>query len=440
MGINDLAVGRKDIYRIDPRIITILPGFNVRQPSPDKDSHIRFLADSIKEVGVKIPLTIRMENETPCVVDGECRLLASMLAISEGADIQSIPVMMEDRYASNEDRVMTMLTCNGGKPLTIGEKGEAYKRLLAWGWDEAKIAQKNGVSIQSVKSALTFSSLAPELRQMVNDGLVSATLVNQTVAENGENQAIETLKDAVESSTKAGKKKVTKRQIIGNDEVKCAVNWKIQGMKCYLMLKEIYETPMTKKDMLWERISAAGTLLAELEEKLTGKKVIGFKFEPCEIGYSHFMEEFIKKVGVIKEFSSDNKACIVEFDCNNSYYYPADQIEAHLVEDEEGVKEEIKQELSKNKVLICNSDLKIEDEIPTFSDGVMMLVSDDENTWYEREVVLKSNEGFYVKGLITSSLVFWKYAKPLEPTKEEQLTAILGSSEKVSQIMELFKN
>ena len=31
------------------------------------------------------------------------------------------------------------------------------------------------------------------------------------------------------------------------------------------------------------------------------------------------------------------------------------------------------------------------------------------------------------------------YAKPLEPTKEEQLAAILGSSDKVSEIMELFK-
>jgi len=95
---------------------------------------------------------------------------------------------------------------------------------------------------------------------------------------------------------------------------------------------------------------------------------------------------------------------------NDWWNYPADQIEAHLVED----------------------------EIPTLSDGVMMLVSNDGRDWLEREVIGKKNEIFYAwNGYVIFN---WKYAKPIEPTKEEQLTAILGSDEKVSQIMELFKN
>jgi len=149
-------------------------------------------------------------------------------------------------------------------------------------------------------------------------------------------------------------------------------------------------------------------------EKLIGKKVKGFKFDYSkECSYNNNMDSYIGKVGIIHSKNRDYECYSVLFDnAKKEWSYPADQIEAHLVED----------------------------EIPTLTDGVMMLVSDDNKTWYEREVVLKSNEGFYVKGLITSSLVFWKYAKPIEPTKEEQLTAILGSDEKVSEIMELFKN
>lgn len=153
-------------------------------------------------------------------------------------------------------------------------------------------------------------------------------------------------------------------------------------------------------------------------EKLIGKKVKGFKFEPKinSIHYSDKMHKYIKKEGVIDYYNEYNDSYLIKFKDENSFSYPADQIEAHLVED----------------------------EIPTLSDGVMMLVSDDGKQWDERKVVLKSNKGlnkgFYIEGILTSSLVFFRYAKPIEPTKEEQLTAILGSSDKVSEIMELFKN
>jgi len=144
------------------------------------------------------------------------------------------------------------------------------------------------------------------------------------------------------------------------------------------------------------------------QKKLIGRKVKGFEYKTVQFDE---IIKYVGQIGTIDTYSKNNNMFIVKFE-HAFVYYPADQIEAHLVED----------------------------EIPTLSYGVMMLVSVDENNWYERKVVLKSNEGFYVKGLITSSLVFWKYAKPLEPTKEEQLTAILGNSDKVSEIMELFKN
>jgi len=174
-------------------------------------------------------------------------------------------------------------------------------------------------------------------------------------------------------------------------------------------------------------------------QELIGKEVRGFKFEGRKgCTFNANMIDVVGLKGEIEIYEIELNSFKVRFSDMMTWHYPADQIEAHLVEDEEDIKEEIKQELSKNKVLICNIDLKIEDEIPTLSDGVMMLVSDDEERWHKRKVIGK--KGIKIIAWYDNQLISWTYAKPLEPTKEEQLTAILGSSEKVSEIMELFKN
>ena len=85
------------------------------------------------------------------------------------------------------------------------------------------------------------------------------------------------------------------------------------------------------------------------------------------------------------------------------------------------------------------NNLKVEDEIPTLSDGVMMLVSNNNDIFEEREVFFKYDNKVFAK-IGDFSFTWYKFYKPLEPTKEERLTSILGSSDKVSEIMELFKN
>jgi len=146
-------------------------------------------------------------------------------------------------------------------------------------------------------------------------------------------------------------------------------------------------------------------------EKLIGKKVRGFKFEGNNnFFYDDEMDRHIGEEGIIKKYNDRNKSFAVEFKRCLLWAYPVDQIEAHLVED----------------------------EIPTLSDGVMMLVSDNEERWHKRKVIGK--KGIKTIAWYDEQLVSWSYCKPIEPTKEEQLAAILGSSEKVSEIMELFKN
>ena len=133
-------------------------------------------------------------------------------------------------------------------------------------------------------------------------------------------------------------------------------------------------------------------------EELIGKKVRGFKFGlKYTCGYLGYMDKFIGKIGVIDCYFEYNNSFLVNFGECNKWSYPADQIEAHLVVD----------------------------EIPTFT-------KEDLRTAYK----IGFDIGIFNKK-ISSDKSFEEWFD--KKTKEEQLTAILGSSEKVSEIMELFK-
>jgi hypothetical protein len=268
MAIKDLIIKRSDMYQVDPTILREAPGWNVRLPGPDLDAHIRFLADSIKNEGVREPLTCYLEDDTLFVTNGHCRLKATLLAISEGAEILSVPMKLEDRYSNEPDRVLSMITRNTGKPLTALETAEVIKRLMKFGWAADMIVAKTGYSISQIKNFLELSAAPDEILAMVNNGEVSATLATKIVKEKGAAEAVEVLKGAVETSKQAGKKKATQRDIANIKKKK--VNWNVQGKKLYDHMKGIYETPVINRNLVFEKIANTGELLAEIEEQMDG--------------------------------------------------------------------------------------------------------------------------------------------------------------------------
>jgi ParB-like chromosome segregation protein Spo0J len=263
MAIKDLIVGRSDLYRVDPNILNEDPGWNARRQRPDLDTHIRMLADSIKEVGVKETLTCYIKDDVLFVTDGHCRLRATMLAISEGCEIKSVPMKLEDRYSNEADRTLSMITRNSGLPLTQLEIADVVKRLLAFGWEMNQIAAKTGFSISHINNMLNLSSAPEEIVKMVQDGEVSATLAQKIVREKGSAEAVEVLKSAVDTSKKAGKKKTTEKDLNSVKEKK--VSWRYFGPLLYNLMKEIYDTPATDKNKVFQKIAEAGEVLGEIE-------------------------------------------------------------------------------------------------------------------------------------------------------------------------------
>lgn len=220
--LKDLAIGTKDLYMLSPDIITEEPGWNARIEGPELDGHIRQLADSIKEIGVQEPVTVYQKGDTIILTNGHCRLMAVRLAISEGADILSIPCRVEDRYSNDADRVLSLITRNSGKPLSPLEQSSVIKRLTAFGWSVAQIATKTGFSVSHVNNLLVLSGAPAAVTDMVSQGQVSATAAVKTIRKHKE-KATEVLQTA--KTTAGAGKKVTEKHIAPAP----GINWSVYG-------------------------------------------------------------------------------------------------------------------------------------------------------------------------------------------------------------------
>lgn len=210
MSIKKIAEGRSDLYRIAPQNLKVKEGWNVR----DVESlDLEDLKVSIKELGVKQPLTVQTEGENIFVTDGHRRYFAVMELIAEGVEIKTVPVQVEDRYSNAADHIASMIVRNSGKPLTALEQARVFKRLLDYGLTETEVAAKVGKSRQWVISMLELNAAPEDLKSLVKTGKVTATLAQQTLAKEGGEKATETLTKAVKKAEAEGKTKATAKHV-----------------------------------------------------------------------------------------------------------------------------------------------------------------------------------------------------------------------------------
>jgi ParB/RepB/Spo0J family partition protein len=201
---------RQDYYLLDPRSIKVEPGYNVRDLSTSEaQGKLQELARSIASIGVQQPLTVRLKGEEVFVVAGHRRLAATMIAIRAGAEIKTIPCMGEPKGTSEEDRTADLIVSNSSDPLKALEVAAAIKRLVAFGWDNAKIAERCGwASAQTVENHLALLSAPEDVKSMVRNGEVSPSVAREVVRKHGEKAGV-VLDDAKKQAASEGKSRVT---------------------------------------------------------------------------------------------------------------------------------------------------------------------------------------------------------------------------------------
>jgi hypothetical protein len=158
-----------------------------------------------------------------------------------------------------------------------------------------------------------------------------------------------------------------------------------------------------------------------MKQELIGKKVKGLKFEAKK--YNGLpnnkveMPSFIGEVGLIQYYNSMRDSYHVEFINGDTWQYPAELIEQHLVDESE---------TSNIKSIQLNGkdiDLKTKrfaesnplDNIPIMGEGVLMEVSDNEIKWYEAEVYCKIKESYIAKLKIENFISQWELVRPITP-------------------------
>lgn len=211
ISIRELSKGKRDLWKLDPRIIKIKPEWNCRADTPELHEHISTIAKSICEIGYlqDKPLVVFQEEGIFYVSDGHCRLKATMAAIEAGAEIESVPVVTEPQGANDMDRVLGMLTRNSGLSLTPLEQGSVYKRLAAFGLDGYEIARRTGRSARYVDNIFALMEATAETHASVVAKEVAPSVVAKAVKKLGPAKAGLAIKEAIGLAKENGQSKAT---------------------------------------------------------------------------------------------------------------------------------------------------------------------------------------------------------------------------------------
>lgn len=207
------AVKKKTIYQMDPRLLQVEAGFNIRIDTPKYRASIQAMADAWK-AGSDMPAIV-VAKGTQTITDGHRRYFGAMLAIEQGHDILRVDVM--EKEANEEQRLDYMLGSGEGIQYSTLEKGLAYLRYVAWGYSKEEIARRRNVSVTHVEQALKLATADRELQRLVAHELVTVSAALEAIREHGNKagQYLKELSDNAPSEVSEGgevrKKKVSRR-------------------------------------------------------------------------------------------------------------------------------------------------------------------------------------------------------------------------------------
>ena len=122
-----------------------------------------------------------------------------------GCGIDLIPVVVTEGRTM-ADMTVGLVKQNQGRPLAPIEVAVVVKRLTAWGWDAAKVADRLDLSMPYVKELLGLINAPEALVALVQDGTVSASTAAKAIKKVGAKKASEAIVAKVEEKVEEAKK------------------------------------------------------------------------------------------------------------------------------------------------------------------------------------------------------------------------------------------
>jgi len=216
--LRDLKTSARDQLMMDPRILVVDDKHNPRDYTrAENHDHLEEIKRSIKantidgKFGILQPLLIRFDpvRKAAVVVDGECRLRATLELIAEGMEVDSIPTIQVSGD-KEEDRLLVAIVANTGKSLSKWELGTAFQRFHNLGWSPEKVAYRTGYNERFISEAMELADAPDDVKEMLSSQAVTPSLALAELRANGA-AAVENLKAAAGAAKASGKKGPAKR-------------------------------------------------------------------------------------------------------------------------------------------------------------------------------------------------------------------------------------
>ncbi|SOE69998.1 ParB-like nuclease domain-containing protein [Burkholderia sp. OK233] len=209
--------GSSDLWTVPPDQIHFDPRDNVRPLDPDR---VRHMANLIKVNGYdrKQPLGCFVRKvggeDRIYVYAGQHRYHGALLAISEGAQIDRLPIVIDEAKSVNRTNLIYAgITTNDGEKLTPLQLAEKVVELQELGEPNATICQRLNITDQTIRDVLLLANAPAALHRLVRNKVVSSTLAIDEIRTHGGDKALERLQNAAQQAKAGGKAKVTKKTL-----------------------------------------------------------------------------------------------------------------------------------------------------------------------------------------------------------------------------------
>ena len=196
-----LPIRRGDGWQVDPLLLIEEEGFNPRGAfardywnRPDVVAHVRGFAESYKAGRFVPPIVVIVRNGDILVRDGAHRRRGAVLAIEEGAQLALVQVT---EFKGDEiEQAKLVLTASDGRTLGPLERAVQYGKLVGWGWSVSQIAKEVNKTPEHVRTTLPLLDLPIELKQLIAEDVIKATLALSLYNEHG-TKALDLVKEAI---------------------------------------------------------------------------------------------------------------------------------------------------------------------------------------------------------------------------------------------------
>lgn len=206
---------RGDKFTVDPRIIEVREGYNVRnldemteEDRAEYNAYVDGLAQAYAN-GEYVPaIVVRVIDGKVVVSEGHTRHKGMMRAINTyGAELPRVTV--EEFKGSDAQEKALMATTQNNRKLRALELAALYERLAnEESLDDAGIAKLVGQSVESVARYRAYATMPEELKSFVNLNRIAVSVAMDMFEQHGD-AVVDIAASKINSAKKDGKKKVT---------------------------------------------------------------------------------------------------------------------------------------------------------------------------------------------------------------------------------------